>query len=116
METIAREAQQKPPAGPDAFEHRNWRQGEFWRAIPKYRDVSEATFLDHIWQGQNSIKSPEELLDTVKDLVEPSFFDDVREGFRRAPMAVRVSPYAIASIDWTDPYDDPIRTQFIPLA
>ena len=24
-------------------------------------------------------------------------------------MAVRVSPYLIASIDWTDPYDDPIR-------
>ena len=31
-------------------------------------------------------------------------------------MAVRVSPYMIASIDWSDPYNDPIRTQFIPLA
>jgi lysine 2,3-aminomutase len=88
---------QKPPAPPEAFEHRNVRQGEFWRAIPRYRAVDEATFLDHIWQGQNSIKSPEELLATVEELVEPSFFDDVREGFARAPMAVRVSPYAIAS-------------------
>jgi lysine 2,3-aminomutase len=109
-------SQQKPPAPPEAFEHRNVRQGEFWRTIPRYRDVDEATFLDHIWQGQNSIKSPEELLATVEELVEPSFFDDVREGFARAPMAVRVSPYAIASIDWSDPYADPIRTQFIPVA
>ncbi len=116
METIAREHTIKPPAGPDAFVHRELRDGEFWRAIPKYRDVDEATFLDHIWQGQNSIKSPEDLLDTVKELVDPSFFEDVREGFRRAPMAVRVSPYMIASIDWSQPYRDPIRTQFIPVA
>jgi lysine 2,3-aminomutase len=116
METIAHSHPQKPRAGPEAFEHRNLRQGEFWRAIPKYREIGEATFLDHIWQGQNSIKSPDELLETVKELVEPAFIDDVREGFRRAPMAVRVSPYMIASIDWTRPYADPIRTQFIPLA
>jgi len=116
METISRESRLKPPAGPDAFEHRNVRQGEFWRTIPKYRDVDEATFLNHIWQGQNSIKSPEELLDTVKDLVDPAFHEDLSEGFRRAPMAVRVSPYMIASIDWSNPYADPIRTQFIPVA
>jgi lysine 2,3-aminomutase len=116
MEPAPREHNLKPPAPPEAFEHTHWRMGEFWRAIPKYRDVDEATFLDHIWQGQNSVKSPQELLDTVKDLVDPSFFDDAREGFRRAPMAVRVSPYMIASIDWSKPYSDPIRTQFIPLA
>ena len=105
-----------PLTATDPFEHRYVRQGEFWRAIPKYRDVDEATFLDHIWQGRNSIKSPGDLLETVKELVEPAFFDDVREGFARAPMAVRVSPYIIASIDWSNPGADPIRTQFIPLA
>jgi lysine 2,3-aminomutase len=115
-ETIVREAHLKPPAPPEALAHRVLRDGEFWRAIPKYREVDEATFLSHIWQGQNSIKSVGELLETVKDLVEPSFFDDVREGFANAPMAVRVSPYLIASIDWSDPYRDPIRTQFIPVA
>ena len=31
-------------------------------------------------------------------------------------MAVRVSPYAISLIDWSDPIGDPIRRQFIPLA
>jgi lysine 2,3-aminomutase len=116
METIVREANLKPPIAAGELEHRHVRQGEFWRTIPAYRDVDEATFLDHIWQGQNSVKSPDELLETVKDLVEPSFIEDAREGFKRAPMAVRVSPYMMASIDWLKPYADPIRTQFIPLA
>ena len=30
-------------------------------------------------------------------------------------MAVRVSPYMLSLIDWNDPYNDPIRRQFIPL-
>ena len=106
----------KPPAGPEAFEHKNLRQGEFWRTIPKYKDVDEATFLDSIWQGQNSVKTPEELFETVQGLVSAGFIEDAREGFQRAPMAVRVSPYMIASVDWSEPYSDPIRTQFVPLA
>ncbi len=106
----------KPPVSPQTLEHRNVRQGEFWRAIPAYARIDEATFLDHIWQGRQSVKSPEALLAAVEDVVEPAFLADLREGFRLAPMAVRVSPYVIASIDWTRPYEDPIRTQFIPLA
>ncbi len=106
----------KPPVDPAALEHRNLRSGEFWRAIPAYADVDEATFLDHIWQGKQSVKTPEELWETIGEIVDPTFLDDAKEGFERAPMAVRVSPYAIASIDWTRPYEDPIRRQFIPVA
>jgi len=106
----------KPPAGPEAFEHMQFRQGEFWRTIPAYKDIDQATFLNWIWQGQRSVKSPDELMATIQGLVKPDFFEDVREGFHRAPMAVRISPYMIASIDWNNPYNDPIRTQFLPLA
>jgi lysine 2,3-aminomutase len=106
----------KPPAEPAAFEHRELRQGEFWRWIPAYAEVGEATFLDHVWQARNSVKTADELLATIQDLADPSFIADAREGFKRAPMSVRVSPYAIAAIDWNKPYSDPIRTQFIPVA
>ncbi len=106
----------KPPVDPAALEHRNLRQGEFWRTIPKYEHTDEKTFLDHIWQGKNSVKTAEELLETIGAFVDPTFLEDAKEGFRRAPMAVRVSPYMIASIDWTRPYEDPIRRQFIPVA
>jgi lysine 2,3-aminomutase len=106
----------KPPVDPAELEHRNLRHGEFWRAVPAYEDVDEATFLDHIWQGRKSVKTPEELFETIGEIVDPTFLEDAKEGFRRAPMAVRVSPYMIASIDWTQPYEDPIRRQFIPVA
>lgn len=106
----------KPAVDPAELEHRNLRQGEFWRAIPKYAQVDEETFLDHIWQGKNSVKTPEELFEAIGDEVDPTFIEDAKEGFRRAPMAVRVSPYMIAAIDWTRPYEDPIRRQFIPVA
>ncbi|MBC5801039.1 MAG: KamA family radical SAM protein [Candidatus Eremiobacteraeota bacterium] len=106
----------KPPVDPIELEHRNLRQGEFWRAIPAYRDVDEATFLDHLWQARKSVKNADELLATIEELADPSFIADAREGFKRAPMSVRVSPYAIAAIDWRKPYSDPIRTQFIPVA
>ncbi len=106
----------KPPVDPAQLEHRNLRAGEFWRAVPAYEEVDEATFLDHIWQGRNSVKTPEELFETIGEIVDPTFLEDAKEGFRRAPMAVRVSPYMIASIDWTRPYEDPIRRQFIPVA
>ena len=29
-------------------------------------------------------------------------------------MALRISPYLLSLIDWNDPHDDPIRTQFLP--
>ena len=106
----------KPPAGPETLEHMNLLQGEFWRGIPAYKDVDEATFLDHGWQYRHSVKTVDELAETVQDLVTPQFLEDLRTGFHRAPMNVRVSPYAMALINWADPYDDPIRTQFIPLA
>ena len=95
--------------------HRDLRGGEFWRGIPKFREVDESTFLDHVWQGRNSVRTPEELLETIKDLAPSEFIEDAAQGFAHAPMAVRVSPYALALIDWADPYRDPIRRQFIPL-
>ena len=106
----------RPPAGPEALEHQQILQGEFWRKIPAYRDVDESTFLDHVWQYRNSVKTVDELANTVQDLVSPQFLEDLRTGFHRAPMNVRVSPYAMSLIDWSRPYEDPIRTQFIPLA
>ncbi len=106
----------KPAAPAEQFAYQNLKQGEFWRHVPAYREVDEAMFLDHLWQQKHSVKTAEELLDTIKDLATPEFIDDARRAFHLAPMAVRVSPYAISLIDWNDPVNDPIRRQFIPLA
>jgi lysine 2,3-aminomutase len=105
----------KPPADPSTMAHRNLLQGEFWRRIPAYADVTEEQFLDHNWQAKSSVTRVDKLLAAVKGLVDETFVRDAEEGFRKAPMSVRISPYMLSLIDWSDPYADPIRTQFLPL-
>jgi lysine 2,3-aminomutase len=113
-DTLARRV--KPSVDPASLDYKQLKQGEFWRHIPAYKDVDEATFLDHLWQQKNAVKTADELLATIKGVCSPEFYADAESGFQRAPMAVRVSPYAISLIDWNDPIGDPIRRQFVPLA
>ena len=106
----------KPRVDPTALHHTELLDGPFWQRIPAYRTVDEGTFLDHAWQAKNSITNPQKLLAAVQDLVPQSFIDDVAEGFSRAPMSIRVSPYLLSLIDWERPHEDPLRRQFVPLA
>ena len=106
----------KPPVDPASLRHRDLLDGPFWKKVPAYHDIDEATFMDWGWQARHSITNPGKLLAAIQGLVPKGFHDDVAEGFRRAPMALRVSPYILALIDWEDPYSDPLRRQFIPVA
>jgi lysine 2,3-aminomutase len=106
----------KPPVDPATLVHRDLLGGDFWRRIPAYAGVSEAEFLDHKWQAKNSITNIAKLLAALTGLVSDAFIADAQRGFERAPMSVRVSPYLLSLIDWSSPYEDPLRVQFIPLA
>ncbi|HTB59271.1 MAG TPA: KamA family radical SAM protein, partial [Polyangia bacterium] len=107
---------QKAPVDPATLAHRDLLGGEFWRAIPAYSEIGTAEFLDHKWQAKHSITNIPKLLAALSGLVSEAFVADAQRGFERAPMSVRVSPYLLSLIDWTNPYEDPLRTQFIPLA
>jgi lysine 2,3-aminomutase len=106
----------KPRVDPSTLQHRQLLDGTFWQRIPAYRTVDEATFLDHSWQAKNTITNPAKLLAAVQDLVPKAFYEDVEQGFHRSPMSIRVSPYLLSLIDWSDPYNDPLRRQFVPVA
>jgi lysine 2,3-aminomutase len=106
----------RPPVPPASLAHRDLLGGEFWRRIPAYANVGEAEFLDHKWQAKHSITNIGKLLAALEGLVSEGFIADAQRGFERAPMSVRVSPYLLSLIDWTDPERDPLRLQFIPLA
>lgn len=106
----------KPPVDPATLLHTSMPEAPDWRRIPAYADVTEEQFLDHRWQAKKSITRTDKLLETLRGLVSEEFIKDATEGFARSPMSVRVSPYLLSLIDWSDPYGDPIRTQFIPVA
>jgi len=106
----------KAPVDPATLTYRDLLRGPFWQKIPAYREVSEAQFLDHTWQAKNTITNVAKLLKALEGLVSSAFIADAEEGFRHAPMSVRVSPYLLSLIDWSDPYADPLRIQFVPVA
>ena len=106
----------RPPVPDSELAFRNLRDDEFWRQIPAFAEIDEETFLNSVWQMKNSVYGSDKLIETVKDIAPSDWLEDTIEGFHRAPMAVRVTPYLLSLIDWSDPYNDPIRTQFIPVA
>jgi len=107
----------RAPVDPATLLHREFKEGPFWqRAVPAYRDVSDDQFLDHTWQAKNTVTNSARLLAAIEGRVSPAFIADVEEGLKRAPMGIRVSPYLLALMDWDDPYSDPLRIQFIPVA
>ncbi len=95
--------------------HRQLRDDQFWRRIPAFSDVDEEQFLDRIWQMRNSLYGESKLMELMEGLAPDQFVEDAQRGFEKAPMAVRVTPYLLSLIDWDDPWNDPIRTQFIPI-
>ena len=106
----------KPPVDPTTLVHAQLRRDPFWQKIPAYKDVSEAQFLDHNWQAKSSITKLAKLIETVQSLASPAFLADVELGIKHAPMSVRVSPYILSLINWEEPYADPLRIQFFPVA
>ena len=106
----------KPAVDPAALAFKDLRDDLFWQKIPAFADVDRETFLDFKWQMKHSVYGEQQLIDTVREIAPEAWLKDAIEGFKLAPMAVRVTPYLLGLIDWDNPGDDPIRTQFIPMA
>ncbi|MDX1583232.1 MAG: KamA family radical SAM protein [Thermoanaerobaculia bacterium] len=106
----------KDPVTREDLRHRQFDDTEFWRRIPRFEDVSFEEFIDFKFQNRNSVTSAKQLDEFLEGLVETEFLEDVREGMALAPMNMRLSPYILSRVDWSNPYDDPIRIQFVPVA
>jgi lysine 2,3-aminomutase len=105
-----------PPVLAPTLDHRELRRDEFWREkIPAYQKVSAADFRTHTFQNRHTVTNPRQLRETLGALVPESFYADLEAAIAHAPMALRISPYLLSLIDWTQPLSDPIRTQFLPL-
>ncbi|MFA6238511.1 MAG: KamA family radical SAM protein [Bacteriovorax sp.] len=96
-------------------QHRHFRDDDFWKVIPAWKDVSKEEFADHMWQMKHSIKKVEQVKTVLGELCTESFYQDMLDGQKRTPMNIRITPYVFALIDWKDPVNDPLRKQFLPL-
>jgi len=106
----------KAPVDEATLVHKHVVRGAFWQKLPAYANVTEAEFLDHKWQAKHTITNLAKLIAALGPLASPEFVEDATRGFSKAPMSVRVSPYLLSLIDWSNPYTDPLRRQFIPVS
>ncbi|MEC7276775.1 MAG: KamA family radical SAM protein [Bdellovibrionota bacterium] len=97
------------------LEHRNFRDDEFWKKVPGWSSVTREEFGDHKWQLKNSIRKIEQVQKVLGELCTPELMSDLEAGQHRTPMNIRITPYIFALIDWKNPWDDPLRKQFLPL-
>ncbi|MEM7452900.1 MAG: KamA family radical SAM protein [Planctomycetota bacterium] len=108
--------QPDPTTQAHSLNHREFSTDEFWRAIPAWEDVSEDDFGNHLWQSRNSVRKLDNVVDVLGSRVSTEFIDDIKAGLQIAPMNIRITPYVFALIDWDNPYKDPLRKQFLPVA
>lgn len=95
--------------------HRNFNNTEFWKKIPVFKDVSREEFQQFKFQNKYTVRNVKKLEEYTKGVVDPQFIEDVKAGMEKAPMNMSISPYLLSLINWDDPYNDPLRIQFIPI-
>ena len=105
--------------GQIGLRHRLFRDDPFWKDIPAWSTVDRREFADHKWQLKNSISRITELPKLLGQRIPKKELDvlmkDIVKGQERTPMNIRITPYVFSLIDWDDPYNDPLRKQFLPL-
>ncbi|KAF2470645.1 kama family protein [Lindgomyces ingoldianus] len=107
-------------------------QEPYWRRVPKWANVPPRDFLSYNWQRANTVSCrvqldkflsatlPDTLASSANPLLKHiktrnDFINDATQGLSAAPMSIRLTPHILSVIDWTNPLDDPIRRQFLPI-
>ncbi|KAK3330414.1 hypothetical protein B0H66DRAFT_61239 [Apodospora peruviana] len=102
---------------------------EFWRKVPVWEKVSAEEFLSYRWSIANTVQGTAKLLKFLQAVVpeqvpldrsgqmqtREEFIKDVLDGVTAATMAIRMTPYILGRVDWSDPRHDPIVRQFLPM-
>ena len=101
---------------PNEHPHKYFKTDSFWKSIAVYKDITESEFLDYLFQTKNSITNQKGMIEFLEQVTTPSFIFDVKKSLKKSPMSIRISPYLLSLINWNDPYNDPIRLQFLPVA
>ncbi|WFU06698.1 KamA family radical SAM protein (plasmid) [Rhizobium sp. CB3171] len=71
-------------------------------------------FADASWQERHAVTRVDQLREWMDD-TDSTLMRDIELGLARAPMAMRITPYVLNLIDWSNFLQDPIRKQFIPV-
>lgn len=95
---------------------------EFWRKTTvAFKDVPAELFLSPAWQQRFSVSGNDMLREFLSAEITAAggfadvFCEDVMRSLEFRPMKVKLTPYVLSRIDWSQPTTDPLRRQFIPM-
>ncbi|KAI9719243.1 MAG: hypothetical protein M1812_003573 [Candelaria pacifica] len=72
----------------------------------------ETVLPSHIPPSQAQLAPPHQ---PYQPETPTEFIQDVKDRMNKAPMSIRITPHILSCINWSDPLNDPIRMQFIPM-
>ena len=88
-----------------------------WRRLPGYRDVTDAEWRSAQWQRAHCVKTPAQLREAVGTAASDAFLADLaRDQATTATMSMLLPPQMISTVDWSDPWADPVRRYMLPVA
>lgn len=80
-----------------------------------WEKASREEFENHTWQDKQAITQFPQLATALDGIVRHEALKDMEIGLLRAGMSMRLTPYVMSLIDWSDPISDPVRRQFLPM-
>jgi len=87
-----------------------------WQRFKIWRDVTRAEFEDSAWQDKHAVIRIAQLDAVLGQLISPDSLNDIETGLLKVGMSIRLNPYIISLVDWSNVEADPIRRQFLPMA
>ncbi|HEY7248023.1 MAG TPA: KamA family radical SAM protein [Xanthobacteraceae bacterium] len=86
-----------------------------WARFKPWQDVGPDQFEDNAWQDRNAISRISQLKTVLDGIISPDLMDEIEAGLSKTGMSIRLNPYMICRIDWSDAENDPLRRQFLPM-
>jgi lysine 2,3-aminomutase len=86
-----------------------------WARFKPWHEVTPSEFEDNAWQDRNAITRVSQLKTVLDGIVSSEVMDEIESGLSGTGMSIRLNPYMICRIDWSDAENDPIRRQFLPM-
>src|SRR5436190_3208157 len=86
-----------------------------WRRFKLWENVSSSDFEDNSWQDRHAITRLPQLRAALDGVVSSSLLAEIEAGLSRTGMSIRLNPYMMCLIDWSNADTDPIRRQFLPM-
>jgi lysine 2,3-aminomutase len=86
-----------------------------WTRFKVWEGVSRGEFEDSSWQDRNAITRLPQLKAALDGMVASHVSEQIEAGLSKTGMSIRLNPYMMNLIDWSNAETDPIRRQFLPM-